>query len=106
MRNRVRESSRFLREQLQKAGFNTGSSDSHIAPVILGANDLAVGYAEGLSKAGFTARAIPPSVPKGMARLRLSVTAKLKQEDLLAFAAGMCQVREHLALPALASGHE
>jgi 8-amino-7-oxononanoate synthase len=107
LRNRVRESSWFLREQLQKAGFNTGSSDSHIAPVILGANDLAVGYAEGLSKAGFTARAIrPPSVPAGTARLRLSVTAKLKQEDLLAFAARMCQVREHLALPATASGRE
>ena len=107
MRDRVRESSCFLREQLQKAGFNTGSSDSHIIPVILGANDLAVGYAEDLSKAGFMVRAIrPPSVPAGTARLRLSVTAKLKQEDLLAFAARICQVREHLALPATASGHE
>jgi 7-keto-8-aminopelargonate synthetase-like enzyme len=107
LRNRVRESSCFLREQLQEAGFNTGSSDSHIAPVILGANDLAVGYAEGLAKAGFTVRAIrPPSVPAGMARLRLSVTAKLKQEDLLAFAARICQVREQLASPATAVGHE
>ncbi len=107
LRDRVRESSCFLREQLQKAGFSTGSGDSHIIPVILGANDLAMGYAEDLSKAGFMARAIrPPSVPAGTARLRLSVTAKLKQEDLLAFAARMCQVREHLALPATASGHE
>ena len=107
MRHRVRESSCFLREQLQKAGFNTGSSDSHIVPVILGANDLAVGYAEGLSQAGFTVRAIrPPSVPEGTARLRLSVTAKLKQENLLAFAARLCQVREQFAVRAAASEHE
>ncbi|MGO8792516.1 MAG: aminotransferase class I/II-fold pyridoxal phosphate-dependent enzyme [Terriglobia bacterium] len=103
LRTRVQESSCFLREQLHKAGFNTGSSDSHITPVILGANDWAVGYAEGLSKAGLRVRAIrPPSVPAGTARLRLSVTAKLKQEDLRAFAARICQVREQLTVPAAA----
>ena len=107
LRHRVRESSCFLRAQLQQAGFNTGSSDSHIVPVILGANDLAVDYAEGLSQAGFTVRAIrPPSVPEGTARLRLSVTAKLKQENLLAFAARLCQVREQFAVRAAASEHE
>jgi 8-amino-7-oxononanoate synthase len=107
LRNRVQELSCFLREQLQKAGFNTGSSESHIAPVILGANRVAVGYAEGLSEGGFTVRAIrPPSVPPGTARLRLSVTANMNREDLRAFTACICQVRERLGLPAAASGRE
>ena len=98
LRSQVQESSCCLREQLQKAGFNTGSSDSHIAPVILGPNDLAVDYADGLSKAGFAVRAIrPPSVPAGTARLRLSVTAKLQRGEFLAFVARICQVREQLA---------
>jgi 8-amino-7-oxononanoate synthase len=107
LRNRVQELSCSLREQLQKAGFNTGSSESHIAPVILGANCVAVDYAEGLSEGGFTVRAIrPPSVPPGTARLRLSVTANMNREDLRAFTARICQVRERLGLPAAASGHE
>jgi 7-keto-8-aminopelargonate synthetase-like enzyme len=105
LRQQVRESSRYLRQELVKAGFNTGSSDSQIIPVIAGSNDLAVEYADGLGKAGFAVRAIrPPSVPDGAARLRLSVTAKLKQENLDAFASEIRQVRELLAAPARATG--
>jgi 8-amino-7-oxononanoate synthase len=105
LRQQVRESSRYLRQELVKAGFNTGSSDSQIIPVIAESNYLAVEYADGLGKAGFSVRAIrPPSVPDGAARLRLSVTAKLKQEDLDAFASEIRQVRELLAAPARATG--
>jgi len=106
-RNRVHESSCFLRKQLQSAGFGTGTSDSHIVPVILGANQLALGYADALAKVGFTVRAIrPPSVPADTARLRLSVTARLKPEDLRNFATSVRQIRDQITLPAVASGHE
>jgi 8-amino-7-oxononanoate synthase len=107
LRRRVRESSRFLREELEKAGFDTGSSDAQIVPVIAGPNQLAVDYADGLEKAGFAVRAIrPPSVPAGAARLRLSVTARLKQPELNAFVACICRVRDTLSVPARAPGHE
>jgi 8-amino-7-oxononanoate synthase len=107
LRYRVQDSSNFMRAELQKARFNTGASDSHIIPVILGANLVAVGYAEGLSKASFLVRAIrPPSVPRGTARLRLSVTARLKQTDLGAFATCLSQIRDQFTLLAPASGQE
>ena len=107
LRRRVRESSRFMREELRRAGFDTGASDSQIIPVIAGSNQLAVEYAAGLGMAGFAVRAIrPPSVPEGAARLRLSVTAKLKQVDLEAFATQLCQVSEHLAAAVRTTGHE
>jgi 8-amino-7-oxononanoate synthase len=107
LRNRVHESSCFLRKQLQDADFGMGTSDSHIVPVILGANQLAVGYADGLSKAGFTVRAIrPPSVPAGTARLRLSVTARLEPEDLGTFASCIRQIRDQLTLRTGGSGRE
>ena len=106
-RRRVRESSRFMRDELRKAGFDTGASDSQIIPVIAGSNQLAVEYAAGLRKAGYAVRAIrPPSVPEGAARLRLSVTAKLQQVDLEAFADQLCQVREHLAASMRTTGRE
>lgn len=67
-----------LRARLQRAGFNTASSDSQIVPVILGANDRALRSAARLEGAGFAIRAIrPPSVPPGTARLRISLNADL-----------------------------
>lgn len=87
----------FLRNELRKNGFDTGSSDSQIAPVILGSNDTAVHFAEYLRTKGFGVRAIrPPTVPTGAARLRLSVTAKLSKDILAELVAAMIQARsEH-----------
>ncbi|HET9178869.1 MAG TPA: 8-amino-7-oxononanoate synthase [Terriglobia bacterium] len=73
----------FFRGRLQEAGFNTGSSDSQIVPILLGGNDAAVHYARELSRHGFAVRPIrPPTVPQGQSRLRLSVTTKLSEEIL------------------------
>lgn len=72
-----------LRQRLQDAGFNTGTSDSQIVPVLLGETDAAVHYARELSRHGFAVRPIrPPTVPQGQSRLRLSVTANLSEEIL------------------------
>ncbi len=73
----------FLRTHLRDAGFNIGTSDSQIVPVLLGGNDTAVRYADTLQRAGFAVRPIrPPTVPEGQSRLRLSVTTKLSEEVL------------------------
>lgn len=72
-----------LRQRLQDAGFNTGTSDSQIVPVLLGETDAAVHYARELSRHGFAVRPIrPPTVPEGQSRLRLSVTTNLSEETL------------------------
>jgi 8-amino-7-oxononanoate synthase len=82
-RERLQVLSNFLREQLRAAGFDTGTSDSQIVPVLLGGNDAAIHYADALQRHGFAVRPIrPPTVPEGTSRLRLSVTTKLSEEAL------------------------
>ena len=52
-------------------------------PVLIGDNQLAVALAEGLFEEGILATAVrPPTVPKGTARLRLSVTLAHEKEHL------------------------
>ena len=72
-----------LNTALRRAGFDTGGSASQIVPVILGSNEDTVQAAEQLQREGFAVRAIrPPTVPLGRARLRLSLTARIAEEDL------------------------
>jgi 8-amino-7-oxononanoate synthase len=94
-RLRLRKLSAFLRNELRTNGFDVGSGDSQIVPVLLGSNEAAVHFAEGLRMRGFGIRAIrPPTVPEGTARIRLSLTAKLSEEILAALVAAMMQARD------------
>ena len=78
----VRQLADGLRKGLQEHGLQTGGS-SHIVPVLIGAADLAVQVAETLRTQGFWVSAVrPPTVPAGTARLRLSLTAAMKEKDL------------------------
>jgi len=68
---------------LRKEGFDTANSNSQIVPVILGTNENTLEAAAHLQKEGFAVRGIrPPTVPAGQSRLRLSLTAKIAEEDL------------------------
>lgn len=59
------------------------NSASQVIPITVGSNNAVVRWAEVLKKSGLFAAAIrPPSVPKGTARLRLSVTLAHLPEDL------------------------
>jgi len=82
-RERVRELAARLRSRLTTAGVPIGPGTSHIVPVLIGDNDIAVAVAGTLQRDGFDVRAIrPPTVPPGTARLRVSVNANLT-EDLI-----------------------
>jgi len=82
-RETLKERSRDMICSLQKAGFNTANSSSQIVPVILGKNEDTLNAAAHLQKEGFAVRGIrPPTVPAGQARLRLSLTTKIAEEDL------------------------
>ncbi len=97
-RGRLTEFAAFLKSELRSHGFDTASSDSQIVPVILGANDTAVHFAEAIRTSGFGVRAIrPPTVPPGTARLRLSLTAKLSREILADLVAAMIRTRSEYA---------
>ncbi len=68
-------------QKIEEIGFQP--SGSYIIPVVIGENRVAVDLAEHLQAKGFLVFPIrPPTVPQGTARLRLSLTANLKMNDL------------------------
>ncbi|WP_231118810.1 aminotransferase class I/II-fold pyridoxal phosphate-dependent enzyme [Oecophyllibacter saccharovorans] len=72
-----------LRRVLEQRGFGAGPSTTQIVPLIIGENATALALAEKLEKAGFLAMPIrPPTVPHGTARLRFSLHAGLREEQL------------------------
>ncbi|WP_416796505.1 8-amino-7-oxononanoate synthase [Ciceribacter azotifigens] len=71
-----------LADQLS-AGLLGTSSGSQIQPVVVGSNGRAVRLADRLRRDGFDVRAIrPPTVPAGTARLRISITCNVDEDDV------------------------
>ncbi len=78
----LHKNSEKLRQSLLKATIET-RGHSQIIPIILGENKKAVQSARFLQKHGMLVFPIrPPTVPTGTARLRLSLTANLSEEQL------------------------
>ena len=72
-----------FRNNLQAGGLNTGNSASQIIPVMVGENSQTLAISQKLREHGIIGVAIrPPTVPKGTARIRLSVTLAHTWEDL------------------------
>jgi 8-amino-7-oxononanoate synthase len=91
----LRQLSEYLRRRMRDAGYDVDRCDSHIIPMIIGTNDTALRFASALTAAGFAVRAIrPPTVPAGSARLRLSMNAGLRIDDLDAFMNALAVVGE------------
>jgi glycine C-acetyltransferase/8-amino-7-oxononanoate synthase len=79
---------RQMRTGLSEAKFSYGESESPIFPVILGDEKASVELSETLLIKGFLVPAIRyPTVPKGKARLRLTVSAAHKPDDIDRFLA-------------------
>ncbi len=82
-RAKVMDNARLMREGLQKAGFDTLKSATPIIPVMVGAAADASAISRKLLSAGIFVAAIrPPTVPKGAARLRVTVTAAHTEDDI------------------------
>jgi 8-amino-7-oxononanoate synthase len=78
--------SAFARESLKRRGYDTGASQSHIVPILLGTAENAVRLSAALLRKGFHAPAIrPPTVPAGTSRLRLNLTAAFEEKDITDF---------------------
>jgi len=77
------ENIRFLRKALIDLGFNLVSSESQIMPILISEPEAAVKFSDALFEEGVFIQAIrPPTVPKGQARLRLTVMATHKKQDM------------------------
>ncbi|MBI3312751.1 MAG: 8-amino-7-oxononanoate synthase [Candidatus Omnitrophica bacterium] len=70
-------------EGLSHLGFSLGAINSPILPVILGPEEEALGVSRHLLKQGIFVPAIRyPTVPKGKARLRVTISALHRDEDI------------------------
>ena len=82
-RRRVSEAAAHLRWSLGQRGLPVVPGEGPIVPVVLGGNRRALAVARHLRRRGFDVRAIrPPTVPAGSSRLRISVHADHRREDL------------------------
>lgn len=71
-----------IRESLRSQGWNLGQTTSHIVPVFLGQDQLALQLSAFLKEFSVRAKAIrPPTVPIGAARVRLSLGAWMTDAD-------------------------
>nr|WP_246591136.1 8-amino-7-oxononanoate synthase [Aminobacter anthyllidis] len=67
-------------------------SGSQILPIVIGDNARAMALAEALQARGFDVRGIrPPTVPEGTARLRISLTLNVSEDDVAALFAALSE---------------
>jgi len=80
---RLWENTRYFKQGLKNAGFETGMSETPITPVMVGDAALAHQLSRELFEGGVLATGIGfPTVPKGKARVRTIVTATHTREEL------------------------
>ena len=80
---RLWENTAYLRAGMQKLGFDTGKSQTPILPVMLGDVGLAKLFSRRLFEEGVFAMSIGfPTVPRGLARIRVMNTAAHTRADL------------------------
>jgi glycine C-acetyltransferase len=73
----------FFKDEMQKLGFDTGHTQTPIIPVMLGEAPVAQEFSKRLFEEGVFAMAIGfPTVPQGLARIRVMNTAAHSQSDL------------------------
>ncbi|MEF3280802.1 MAG: glycine C-acetyltransferase [Elusimicrobiota bacterium] len=81
--NRLWENTKFFKEELKKAGFDTGESITPITPIMVKDSLKATKFSNMLFEEGvFALSIVYPTVPKGKERLRTIVTAGHTIKDL------------------------
>lgn len=81
--DRLWQNTRYFKDEMKALGFDTGQSVTPITPVMLGDVKLAKEFSRQLFERGVFAMALGfPTVPKGLARIRVMVSAALTREDL------------------------
>jgi len=82
LRSGLDKKSSMVRSILNKNGFNTGLSTTHIIPLILGEERMAIDFSKALLEQGILGVPVrPPTVPKGTSRIRFSISAAHTEDD-------------------------
>jgi 8-amino-7-oxononanoate synthase len=86
-RERLAAVAAYARDLFRRRGFDIGTSESHIVPVIAGGDRAALRLSRALYHAGYHAPAVrPPTVPEGSARLRINLTCEFAEAEIDALA--------------------
>jgi glycine C-acetyltransferase len=81
--DRLWANARFFQQEMRKLGFDTGSTQTPITPVMLGDVQLAREFSRKLYDEGIFAGALGfPTVPRGKARIRVMISAAHSQDHL------------------------
>ena len=81
--DRLWENAEYFKSAMKNLGFDTGVSTTPITPVMLGEAPLAQEFSRKLFEAGVFAMSIGfPTVPRGMARIRVMISAAHSNDDL------------------------
>ncbi len=80
---RLWDNAAYFKGEMKRLGFDTGRSETPIVPVMLGDAGLAKQFSRALFEAGVFAMPIGfPTVPRGMARIRVMNTAAHTRADI------------------------
>ncbi|MDP3920042.1 MAG: 8-amino-7-oxononanoate synthase [Candidatus Omnitrophota bacterium] len=81
---------------LKKAGYSLAPASSPIIPIVVGGEESALALAEALLREGILVPAVRyPTVPKGKARLRLTVSAAHQDRDIEYVIKALFRVKKH-----------
>jgi glycine C-acetyltransferase len=81
--DRLWANTEYFKQGMAELGFDTGRTETPIVPVMLGEAPLAKEFSRKLFENGVFAMALGfPTVPRGLARIRVMNTAAHSQEDL------------------------
>ena len=98
---RLQSNAARLRERLGAHGISTQPSQTQIVPVVIGDNEPTMKICEDLLDRGFYAQGIRhPSVPRGTARLRITLMASHEETEIDALADALAELVDVDALPA------
>jgi len=82
-REKCWENTRYLKNKLDEAGFNTLNSQTPIIPILIGDEQKAIGMSEDLFRQGIHTPPFRwPAVPKGQALMRFTVTCEYSKEQM------------------------
>ncbi len=76
-RKKYHQNIELVRSEIQKAGFNTGSSSTQIIPILVGDEQETVELSDFMKENGILATAIrPPTVPESSSRIRITLSSE------------------------------
>jgi glycine C-acetyltransferase/8-amino-7-oxononanoate synthase len=94
-----------MRSELRAAGLDPGATCTQIFPIVVGEAERATALCERALERGVFAQAIrPPTVPPGTSRLRLTVMATHRRQELRRAARTLAGAARELGLPAAEAG--